>query len=67
MIHTCKDCAYWGRNDPSAVKGEGGRAARIVLALCQHQASPIWRDYARPYSQACREFAPWTEGDTKCA
>ena len=58
MITTCKDCRHWDSTGPTAVRGEGGRAARIVLAMCLHPLSPRARDYARPYSEACREYAP---------
>jgi hypothetical protein len=51
----CKDCQHWGRDDPSAIPGEGGIKARITRAPCLSQRSPVWGEFRTPCAPACKQ------------
>jgi len=54
-MHACKDCAHWGRNDPSAIPGEGGSYGRVTRAPCLSKLSPAWGEFRAPWAPACKQ------------
>jgi hypothetical protein len=51
----CKDCAHWGRTDPSAIPGEGGIRGRVTYAPCLSPSSPVHGEFRTPCAPACKQ------------